>query len=199
MHGVCKLAVLVTSSGIIRFGVTPSSSHHDGKQCGESISEDDCKESRFTAFGKALNKTGRPIYLAASSAIGTPQWVRAACCMLYAVSLVLHLHLHAVCCMLRAACVVLYPLYCILRAACCVLYAASVIARPHNGRLYCGRSEQRSPTVHLPAQMQCAQERAHTRVCVCERGRESERERERRGTGRCYSQCMLSCGVLMTS
>eukprot|EP00729_Bicosta_minor_P004665 gene4665-33737_t len=57
------------------FGVTPDTvGKHDGRQCGENITEDECKERRFTAFGDALNKTGKPIYLAASSMIGTPQW-----------------------------------------------------------------------------------------------------------------------------
>ena len=45
-----------------------------GNQCGPNVTEDSCKETRFTEFSRALNKTGRPIYLAASSAIGTPEW-----------------------------------------------------------------------------------------------------------------------------
>jgi alpha-galactosidase len=45
-----------------------------GQQCGPSLTEDECKEERFTRFSHALNKTGRSIYLAASSVIGTPQW-----------------------------------------------------------------------------------------------------------------------------
>lgn len=50
----------------------------DGKrtpsQCGPGVDEAACKEQRFRSFSAALNATGRPIYLAASSAIGTPEW-----------------------------------------------------------------------------------------------------------------------------
>jgi alpha-galactosidase len=41
--------------------------------CG-ATSEPDCKHDKFREFSEALNRTGKPTYLAASSVIGTPDW-----------------------------------------------------------------------------------------------------------------------------